>query len=535
VAVTPTPRTTGAARPTGAARRTGTAQPTGDGPPPTWLRTSQPLPPRPDLGQLRRRVRELQRGVRAGDPAALAVAGLRAADPAFRLSAASRALARHHGFASWPRLRRHVEALTARTWTWADAAGPEAPGEQVLRLACLTWTQHDDPGAWRRARALLDADPGLTATSTAVAAVAADVDALREQLSRDPGAATRTTPPHGWSPLLHLASSRLDVPREPCLAAATLLLDAGADPDDGRFFLGLPTPFTVLSCVLGGGEGDQPPHPHALPLARLLLQRGADPDDGQALYHLMFSEDDAALEPLLAAGLGRGDGGPWRRRLPDTTPAPAVQLRGLLEWAVLHDQRARVERLAAHGVDLTVPLPGGAGPVALALGCGHAELAARLRELGAAAPQLAPVERFVAAALAGDADAVRATPAAVVDAARAARPSLVVWAAATGRLAAVELLVATGFDVNALGRSDVPHEQAWQTALHTAVERDDEPVLRRLLELGADPAVRDRRFGGTPRDWAAHLGRPALGRVLDGAVGPEARGGRALRGRPGEE
>ena len=76
-----------------------------------------------------------------------------------------------------------------------------------------------------------------------------------------------------------------------------------------------------------------------------------------------------------------------------------------------------------------------------------------------------------------------------------------------------------GFDVDALGRSDLPLEQPWQTALHTAVERDDEGLLRRLLELGADPAVRDRRFDGTPRDWAGHLGRAALARVLDEVSG----------------
>ncbi|NAZ81358.1 ankyrin repeat domain-containing protein [Kineococcus sp. R8] len=488
---------------------------------PTWLRTAHPLPARPDLGQLRRQVRELQRGVRAGHPAALALAGLSTADAGFRLSAASRALARHHGFASWPRLRRHVEALTARSWTYAAPSDSETLPERFLRLACLTWTSHDHPASLRAAQDLLAADPALPSAGAAVAAVAGDVDALRAHLLRDRGAATRTTGPHGWSPLLHLASSRLEVPRDRCLAVARLLLDAGADPDDGRFFEGLPTPFTVLACVVGRGEGDQPPHPHADPLLRLLLERGADPDDGQALYDLMFTEDDAALELLLAAGLGRGDGGPWRRRLPETTPAPAVQLRGLLEWAVLHDQRARVELLAAHGVDLAAPLPGGATPVALALGSGHPALAARLRELGAPDPRLNAVEAFVAAALAGDGEAVRAAPATVVAAARAARPSLVVWAAGTGRAGAVELLVAAGWDVDALGRSDLPREQPWQTALHTAVERDDEGLVRRLLALGADPGVRDRRFGATPPEWAGHLGRASLAGLFgEGPGGP---------------
>jgi hypothetical protein len=72
------------------------------------------------------------------------------------------------------------------------------------------------------------------------------------------------------------------------------------------------------------------------------------------------------------------------------------------------------------------------------------------------------------------------------------------------------LLVASGWDVNALARSDVPVEQPWETALHTAVERDDPELVRRLLALGADPQRHDRRFDATPAEWAAHLGRGDL-------------------------
>ena len=120
---------------------------------------------------------------------------------------------------------------------------------------------------------------------------------------------------------------------------ARLLLDAGADPNDGRFFLGLPTPFTVLTGVFGGGERDPAPHPRATPLARLLLSAGADANDGQTLYNRMFNAADDFLEVLFEFGLGRGDGGPWRRLLPDVLPAPDTILDGLIGWAVTHDQR----------------------------------------------------------------------------------------------------------------------------------------------------------------------------------------------------
>ena len=269
----------------------------------------------------------------------------------------------------------------------------------------------------------------------------------------------RPTGPYGWSPLMYLAYSRVDARPEDVVRTAELLLDAGADPNDGRFFAGLPTPFTVLTGVFGGGELDQPPHPAMLPLARLLLSRGADPDDGQTLYNRQFRTDDDFLEVLLEFGLGRGDGGPWRRLLPDVLDPPPVLLRRLLEWAVVHDQRHRVALLAAHGVDVVGALRNGRTPVEVALVNGHHDLAVLPRDLGAPAPELDPVDAFVSAALAGDAAAVLGAPEDVVSAVRRVRPSLIGWAVAQRRPAAIEPLVAAGFDVNALGRGDVPVER----------------------------------------------------------------------------
>ncbi len=77
----------------------------------------------------------------------------------------------------------------------------------------------------------------------------------------------------------------------------------------------LPTPFTVLTRVLGEGElgpARQPRHPHSLALGRMLLEAGADPNDGQALYNRMFEPGNDHLELVFEFGLGTGDGGPWR-------------------------------------------------------------------------------------------------------------------------------------------------------------------------------------------------------------------------------
>ncbi len=69
------------------------------------------LPARPDLDQLRRQARELQRAALDGDDGALR--RLRQASATVTLSAAQLAIARDHGFASWPRLKAEVERRRA--------------------------------------------------------------------------------------------------------------------------------------------------------------------------------------------------------------------------------------------------------------------------------------------------------------------------------------------------------------------------------------------------------------------------------------
>jgi ankyrin repeat protein len=461
---------------------------------------TEPLPARPNLEQLRKQARELQRQQGAHDTSSL--------------SGAQRAVARRYGFSSWPRLKRHVEAIASRTWILVDATDDEPAADRLVRLACLNYVT-DSPTQRRQAVELWEQQPELATASLAAAVVCGNVAEVRRRLSAEPAVVGADTGPYAWPPLMYAAYGRLEAGLDSALEMVRLLLSEGANPNDGRFFSGLPTPFSVLTGVFGGGENDQPPHPYAIALARLLLRSGADPNDGQTLYNRMFRAEDDFLEVLLAFGLGQGDGGPWRRLLPDLLPAPPVLLRDLLGWAVTHDQRERVGLLARHGVDVVSPLPSGDTPIETALRNGHSELAEELRALGAQEPHLPPVDAFVAAALAADAAAVRAAPEKVVEAARAARPGLIAWAAGQGRVDAVELLVSAGFDVNAMGRGDVPVEQPWQTGLHTAVERGDAAMVRALLALGADPSRRDKRFDATASDWTHHLERPDMAVLFD--------------------
>jgi len=496
------------------------------------------LPQDPDLDQLRRRARELQRGVRRGEAAALdRVSRWHPTPPTadtFPLAAAQLVVAREHGFASWARLRRYVDVVTDRAWNpGAPIPDGESTADRFLRLACLTYG--DDDAADRAAAAqLLGAHPELPETDLFVAAACADVAALRRHLAGRPATAAVTGGPHGWSPILYQAYARHDphVDRAATLTAARLLLDAGADPNDGRFWHALPTPFTVLTGVLGYGERRQPWHPHATAFARLLLDAGADPNDGQALYNRMFGTNDDHLVLLFEFGLGTDTGGPWHRLLGESLEPPAEMLRVLLAWAITHDQRRRVTLLAEHGVDIVSPFtelrsPRRGTPIEVALMNGHRELADQLAALGARPPRLSPSDTFVAAVLAGDAGAVTRASARVVGDVRRRRTGLVTWAAAQGAPNAVELLVSAGFDVNALGRSDVPGNQPWHTALHVAAERGDVALGQRLLDLGADPDIVDLHHRATPLGWARHFGQPALVELLEPATRTDPPAGRS--------
>ena len=95
------------------------------------------------------------------------------------------------------------------------------------------------------------------------------------------------------------------------------------------------------------------------------------------------------------------------------------------------------------------------------------------------------------------------------------------WAAVLGRTAAVELLAELGFDVNAKARTDGPGTTEWETALHYTAEAGNLDLARRLIELGADPDLRDQRFGSTPLGWARYFGQPELIAFLEPLTRPE--------------
>ena len=494
------------------------------------------LPDEPSLEQLRHQAKDLQRAVLAGEPGALAEVAERfpEAPVPFPLHAAQLVVARRYGFPSWARLKAHVEVIEHysrfpdRMTAPGVGTAPASLADEFLRLVSLYYAD-DQPERWAEGRSLLADHPEITRDSVHAAAAAADTEALRRILAADPAAARREGGPFRWAPLMYLAYARHDpdIGEGAVLTAARLLLGAGADPNSGYLWHGMAPPFTVLTGVFGEGEAGparQPRHPHSLALGRLLLEAGADPNDGQALYNRMFEPGNDHLELLFDFGLGSGDGGPWRRRLGDAQDTSAKMLRDQVVWAVAHGMTERVRLLVSHGADAASPFDGGESTTSVAATTGHADLVDYLVAHGAPPLDLDPADAFIAAVLAADraaVDRLRGEYPGLADEVRSARPALLTWAAACGRPAAVELLAELGFDVNAKGRTDMPSDQPWQTALHQAAGDGNVELARTLLRLGADPDLRDHRFNGTPLSWARHFGQQELVELLQPLTAPE--------------
>lgn len=322
------------------------------------------LPPNPSLDHLRDGARALQRGVRTADPAALATVrqhhprcDIALARKQFALHDAQLTMARRYGFTGWPALVRYVElAKDLGTDPGAvDERGLDS-ADRFCALASLRYDADDEPPRWQAAADLIAADPALVHGHVWAAAAAADPAALARHLQAQPHLATDSGGPYRWFPLMYLCYSRAPLARtrDDTLAAARLLLDAGADPNSGYLWRGTSTPFTALTGVFGEGEqgpGRQPRHPFAEALATLLLERGAHPVDQQTLYNRMFRPDNSHLELLFAHGLADAGVSPWERRLGEAMETRQQMWQRQIDWSAAHGFAERLDLLARHGID----------------------------------------------------------------------------------------------------------------------------------------------------------------------------------------
>ncbi|MEN3282980.1 MAG: hypothetical protein V7607_4120, partial [Solirubrobacteraceae bacterium] len=302
-----------------------------------------------------------------------------------RLADAQLAVARELGARSWPALVRRVEL--GRSLVLAATSG---------RLG--------------EAQALLD--PALFPAALDVALVIGEAGVVGAALADDSGVATRAMGTRGWPPLLYLTySAFLGAERTAgLLACAGALLDAGADPnaawEDDEY--------ERMTALHGAAGVAREPR-----MTALLLQAGADPDDGRSLRDAAGAEDPACVELLLDAGATlyrsmalahaaqRGALGPARVLL-EGGPEQWGERENALVWAARGEAPAEMLRLlASNGANLEASFDGsGRTPYGEAVRAGRQDLAEVLASLGAQ-PRVEPLDELVGACLAGDGAAER--------------------------------------------------------------------------------------------------------------------------------
>jgi ankyrin repeat protein len=473
---------------------------------------TRPLPNDPSFEHLRKDAKRLRKALQSGDPDARALVNEfhpRAHQVIARpsLADAQLATARSYGFTSWARLKQHLLAI--EPFVWSPPALPErpvSPAEAFARLACLDYATWDRSNR-DKARRLLADHPEIARANVYNGAAAGDVAAVRAMIESDPSLVRTKGGPLRWEPLLYACYSRMEgeAPDRSTLDVARLLLAHGADPNTGFLWEGQYT-FTALTGAFGRGEDNinQPPHPQFAALARLLLDAGADPNDSQTLYNKHFEEDDDHLTLLFAYGLGRNTRGPWLTRMGERGGTPQTWLVQELCWAAMHGFPNRVKLLVEHGVDVNTVSPrDGRSAYQEAVRAGHPAIAAYLLEHGAKELELDPIETFALACIAGRRDEVKRLladdPRLLEKLGDSGRADMIHRAVSARQADGVRLIVELGVDINIM----IPGSGLDRSPLHVAASAGVD-MVKLVLDLGGDPALRDPTYHATPIGWANH-------------------------------
>jgi len=470
------------------------------------------LPNNPSLEHLRKDAKRLRSAVVAGEGAALGQVEefyprATRAIGRFSLADAQLVTARSYGFASWTKLKQHLIAIGPFIWNPSSLPAPQSRADVFVRLACLTYAGWHRSNPAKALRMLSD-DPELAHASIYTAAAVGDVAAVRKMLDSNPALVNAKGGSLRWAPLLYACYSRLDAAdaNHSTLDVARLLLSRGGDPDAG-FLLEGSYAFTALTGAFGRGEdwSNQPPHPECGALARLLLDAGADPNDGQALYNRHFEKDNDHLKLLFAYGLGHDKHGPWMKRLNDPSFNPASLLVIELCAAAQHNFVDRVQLLVDQGVDVNTPgLRNGRTPYEEAVRAGHQSIAAYLLDHGAKKIELDVLEAFALACISARHEEARGRltedPSLLERLGHEGRLDMLHRAVDAKQREGVRLIVELGVDVNGV----VPGTGLDRGVLHNAAGGCGLEMVKLLLELGADPTLRDPIYHSTPIGWAFH-------------------------------
>jgi ankyrin repeat protein len=439
------------------------------------------LPSRPDLDQLKRQAKELQDSAHVP------------------LHEAQTRLAREYGFASWNKLREEVEA---RTLEFDEGV------KQFIEAAT--------DGRPDRARRILELHPKIRNANLYTALLLGDAGAVNARLDKDPSLATKTGGPRDWEPIHYVCYTSVGS-SDGLADIARRLLNLGVDANTKFPWLhhGVQRP------VLWGASRQA----QALSLVNVLLDAGADPNDGVTLPMAASAGDIPVLEALLTHGAKVDQ--PW-------ASDGSTALYAILQWSRTSDGvlwllahgadpngvfaengetplhvAARawdvpvVEAMVLRGADINRRRADGRTPYAVAELNGNREVAEWLLAHGAS-PEISDVDRLVSACSRGDRKAAEAL--------LVKNPGLkneitddhyiaFHQAAERNDLRALEAMLAAGFDPNR------PDSSIGKTVLHSAAMEGWPDAVRVLLAHGASVEIRDREFNGQPLVWAAEGSR----------------------------
>lgn len=469
-------------------------------------RATRELSPTTTLDALRKQAKRWLKDIEAGDT--LAMQRFRDVYPGDRppkLREVQQAVAREFGLASWALLKQEIED---RARTYADRVRlflEKSAIRYSVAPGTAQWNTYepDRPIRGQLAARLLERHPEIARDSIHTAVAAGDIETVRGILAKDASLADKRGGPDGWTPLLRLAYTRLPVAAasDNAVEIARLLLDHGASATAG--WSDSQNDFTVLTGVIGGGEGAQPPHPRAEELARLLLARGVDPLNGQALYNTSLGADDPFwLELLWAESERRGETAKWRGRVPELMGAP---LDYLLGNAVPHHPR-RVGWLLAHGARGDAVNAYSKEPVIKhALLAGRQDVVDMLLRHGAMITELSSRERFCTAVMKRDAAEARKIAQVDPDVLNDFGPLIIAARMGDEEIASLVLDLGVSPDI------ETPDGVR---AMHVAAGEGAIKVLKLLIARGAEIDPFERRFGGSPLSWANYNTQPEALAVL---------------------
>ncbi len=174
-------------------------------------------------------------------------------------------------------------------------------------------------------------------------------------------------------------------------------------------------------------------------------------------------------------------------------------------WAAMHDFPQRVTLLVDHGVDVNARSPrSGRTACEEALRAGHEGIATYLLERGATKVALDPVETFALDCIAGRRERVRARlaedPTLLDRLGHEGRVDMLHRAVERKQYDGIRLIRELGVDINAM----IPGTGWDRAVLHNAAGWSGLEMVTFLLDLGADPNLRDLTYDATPLGWALH-------------------------------